>query len=507
MDSLFVVEQIEALKKGMSKIEELYRIYFEEHCNYQSLLSQEDKISDDLQSHEINEKVFVFRNRYKEWIQDQFFDEVNSEGSRPKSKASSRVSSKVSRSHLTDLQVPKNETNEVTEKGSGNKRSISTRASSSRSKASSILDLKVREEKAKLAALQVEAKYFEKKKEIELMTLEIKREEEIEKTTARLEALEAHEEQSVNYSWQHTEVDRGELTRSYVCGHFGNDETTVNPMIEDHAEVHQERNGQRKIDTNKDKKVTVHNRVNQNLECNPFTELLYQMQAPDIEIDVFNGNPLEFMYFITSFEQVVESKIKDERGRLTRLLKYLNGDPKELIKSCIYLKKSECYNQAKQMLFDRFGDPHRLLCEFRKEIKLLPRIKANDSIQYKRFFNLLMKFEHTMSYSRNNWYDSPELLQMLQAKLPIHLQDRWARKAWKFRAKHSKEAKLGEFITMIEEEVDLVSDPLYSREAVASSLFKERKGNECENRMKSFLSSANDSICIYCEEDHDLEDC
>ena len=45
-------------------------------------------------------------------------------------------------------------------------------------------------------------------------------------------------------------------------------------------------------------------------------KLLLQQSAPDIEIDVFDGNLLEFNYFTLLFEEV-ESKIEDPRGRLT----------------------------------------------------------------------------------------------------------------------------------------------------------------------------------------------
>lgn len=64
-------------------------------------------------------------------------------------------------------------------------------------------------------------------------------------------------------------------------------------------------------------------------------ELLMQQSAPDIKVEIFDGNVLKFQYFITTFEAVVESKIFDRKGRLTRLINYTSGKPKELIKSCI----------------------------------------------------------------------------------------------------------------------------------------------------------------------------
>ena len=36
-------------------------------------------------------------------------------------------------------------------------------------------------------------------------------------------------------------------------------------------------------------------------------QLLKQQSAPDVDINVFDGNPLNFKYFMTFFREVVES--------------------------------------------------------------------------------------------------------------------------------------------------------------------------------------------------------
>ena len=63
-------------------------------------------------------------------------------------------------------------------------------------------------------------------------------------------------------------------------------------------------------------------------------KLFLQQTSPDIEIDVLDGNPLEFNYFISLFEEVVESQIEDPRGRLTCLIKFTRGEAKGLVKRC-----------------------------------------------------------------------------------------------------------------------------------------------------------------------------
>ena len=49
-------------------------------------------------------------------------------------------------------------------------------------------------------------------------------------------------------------------------------------------------------------------------------KLLKVQSAPDVDMECFDGNVLEYHYFMALFIQVVESKIEDTRDRLTRLI-------------------------------------------------------------------------------------------------------------------------------------------------------------------------------------------
>ena len=64
---------------------------------------------------------------------------------------------------------------------------------------------------------------------------------------------------------------------------------------------------------------------------------LRQQATPDLEIDIFDGNPMDFHYFMVVFKEVVENKVTDPRGRLTRLIKFTKGEADEIAKNCIQL--------------------------------------------------------------------------------------------------------------------------------------------------------------------------
>ena len=81
-------------------------------------------------------------------------------------------------------------------------------------------------------------------------------------------------------------------------------------------------------------------------------KLLRQQAAPEVDVEVFDGNPLNFQYFISVFKEVVETKVDDPRGRLTRLIKYTSGEAKDLVRNCINLPTSICYQNVNGEVVD-----------------------------------------------------------------------------------------------------------------------------------------------------------
>ena len=54
-------------------------------------------------------------------------------------------------------------------------------------------------------------------------------------------------------------------------------------------------------------------------------KLFSQQSATNVDIDVLDGNSLEFNYVMSMFEEIVERKVVNPRGRLTRLINYTKG--------------------------------------------------------------------------------------------------------------------------------------------------------------------------------------
>ena len=65
-------------------------------------------------------------------------------------------------------------------------------------------------------------------------------------------------------------------------------------------------------------------------------QLVKQQSAPTVDIEEFDGNPLQYSYFRSMFREVEEKKIADPQGRLTRLIKLTTGEVRELVQPFIH---------------------------------------------------------------------------------------------------------------------------------------------------------------------------
>ena len=98
-------------------------------------------------------------------------------------------------------------------------------------------------------------------------------------------------------------------------------------------------------------------------------QLLNQQSTPDIDTDIFSGNPMDFHYFMAVFNKIVEKRVDDIRGKLTLLIKYTAGDAREMTKNCIQLPPEIGFETAKQLFDERYADPYRNIAAYKKEIK------------------------------------------------------------------------------------------------------------------------------------------
>ena len=194
-----------------------------------------------------------------------------------------------------------------------------------------------------------------------------------------------------------------------------------------------------------------------NMTC----KLLQQQGAPVVEMDKLRDNPLEYQYL-----EVVERKIKDPVGRLTRLIKLTDDEAKDLLKHCIHLAPDIGYDTVITLLNKRYGNPHLLLASYSKEIKSLAPVKPGDTMGFRKFHYFVLKCGTCSKITNWNSLETPETLCILVLKLPGGLRDRWNRTVQGIRRSYDREPCLSDFSGFVKEETILVNDPIFYKKAV-----------------------------------------
>ena len=64
-------------------------------------------------------------------------------------------------------------------------------------------------------------------------------------------------------------------------------------------------------------------------------KLVKGQSAPQVDLEPFDGNPLEYMYFMSTFRESFKEKIEDSKDRLTQLTQYTREEAKDLIQNFI----------------------------------------------------------------------------------------------------------------------------------------------------------------------------
>ena len=249
------------------------------------------------------------------------------------------------------------------------------------------------------------------------------------------------------------------------------------------------------------------------------TELMMQTMklqaAPKVEIDVFYGDPLEYSYFLENFKDVVENLIDDPKQRLLRLLKFTDGEAKQLIKHCVHEQRETCYDTALSLLEQEYGSPQRISCAYHERLKSWPQIRTNDAAGIRSLHRFLLK---CLSYQKSGKIDlnSPLTIREIQLSLPNNLQDKWVGRVGRIRKKRNREATFADFAEFVEEESHCLNDPVYARGVSRIEKKEDRKlcaATEMEeNYEEDEKKGKNDekatrTKCQVCTAHHDLDEC
>ena len=132
------------------------------------------------------------------------------------------------------------------------------------------------------------------------------------------------------------------------------------------------------------------------------SKLVQEQSAPQVDMEPFEGNPVDFTYIMSMFQESVEKKIDDPGGRLTQLIKCNREEPQKLVKHFINDRADCGYKNSIPLLQKQYGNPPIMLSSYRIEIKLIQPFKPEDAATLQRLFNFLIKCQTMGVGSKHN---------------------------------------------------------------------------------------------------------
>ena len=205
------------------------------------------------------------------------------------------------------------------------------------------------------------------------------------------------------------------------------------------------------------------------------------ISLPVQEPPTFNVSYFDYPIFMRAFETIIESRVSVDKERLYFLNKYTSGKANDVIKGFVTLNSGDGYKRAKGLLSQPFGDPHRVSDAYKVRLRKWPQIQAGNSNGLQTFSDFLGQCEEAMkSMEFMNDLDSTEVMNQVSSKLPSYSGVKWCRHAFGIKKKHGREVMFHDLVKFVESEADLVTDPLFSPDALKAEYRKDpdkNKGN------------------------------
>ena len=121
-----------------------------------------------------------------------------------------------------------------------------------------------------------------------------------------------------------------------------------------------------------------------------------------------------------------------------------------------------CYTNALSLLEKEYGNPFKIATAYLEKLKNWPAIKTNDALGLRQLYRFLVR---CASYQEKGIVElnSPLTIRNIQLSLPISMQDKWTSRVGRIRKKRGVEANFKDFVEFVEEESQMLNDPVYAR--------------------------------------------
>ncbi|KAK6169143.1 hypothetical protein SNE40_020252 [Patella caerulea] len=192
-----------------------------------------------------------------------------------------------------------------------------------------------------------------------------------------------------------------------------------------------------------------------------FAEQVNLTKLPVPEPNIFYGDPMKYPSWKTSFCALIENKDIPVAEQMYYLKKYLGGAARECVESYFLLDSSDAFQQAKELLDNRFGNKFVIASAFREKLDNWPTVKPRDGLALQKYADFLRQ-----CLAGSNTYDSLRLLndplenQKMFVKLPDSIRGRWSKIVNDYKESVNDFPPFMRFVKFVAKEAEIACDPI-----------------------------------------------
>jgi hypothetical protein len=189
-------------------------------------------------------------------------------------------------------------------------------------------------------------------------------------------------------------------------------------------------------------------------------ELLGLTNMANVELEVYDGNPLSYHQFISSFDANVDKMCDDPDLKLSRLLKFTSGEAKEALQGCLLIGGVDGYSEARSILSELFGDPHLVTERLLSNLRSGKPARTPSDIR-----KLAVDLKNAMLVLKDldclREVDSQYFMLEVASRLPNFVQSRWRTLAYQTRKSTKSYPDFKVFVDFVVNVAGEVNDPVY----------------------------------------------
>lgn len=251
-------------------------------------------------------------------------------------------------------------------------------------------------------------------------------------------------------------------------------------------------------------------------------------RLPLPEPTVFNGDPIQFVEWKSSFMSLIGKKGISAADKLYYLKKYVSGSAHRYLEGIFYRNDEEAYKDAWDNLNKRYGQPFVIQRAFREKLSKWPKIQSKDAEGLRTFSDFLNACLQAIPHVKGlEILNDCEENQKLVQKLPDWIASRWNRQVTKTLMDDKEFPSFHDFVNFMTTEAEIMCNPITSLHALHSceSPYERRMSKETK-RSKAIVFKTQTSVnndtqstvkgkftvtktqCMLCQDDsHQLHKC